>query len=304
MNRVRSIPPIDARVALHRTYLRDGRRNAAYQEAIRSVVDNDTVVLDLGCGSGILSFFAVQAGCRKVYALERSPFIRHAEAVAQRNGFAGKIEFVHADIFDAQLPERVDLIIHDQIGSFVWEEEMVEKLKHARSTFLNPDGVILPYEVELSLVPLQYPPTYLDSDFWRTPIHGIDFSDLAELEERQSAELARPRLVFLDAPDGYLASPCAVATTNLYQDDAAPTAIHAEIEVTSAGVCTGILGMFVIRLTPGVSLSTAPARPGTNWGQFILPVFPQRRCRPGDRLLLDLELARSHQEWTWSVTYA
>ncbi len=48
--------------------LKDDVRTGKYQQAIlhNAQLFKDKVVLDVGCGTGILSMFAVQAGARKV----------------------------------------------------------------------------------------------------------------------------------------------------------------------------------------------------------------------------------------------
>ncbi len=52
------------------------------------------VVLDVGAGSGILSFFAVQAGARKVYAIEASSMAVHCQQLVKSNGLAEKITVI------------------------------------------------------------------------------------------------------------------------------------------------------------------------------------------------------------------
>ena len=43
----------------------------------------DKLVLDLGCGTGILSMFAVKAGARHVYAVDMSDVIYQAMDIAR-----------------------------------------------------------------------------------------------------------------------------------------------------------------------------------------------------------------------------
>lgn len=63
--------------------LQDYIRTSTYQKAvlINNVDFQDKVVLDVGAGSGILSFFSVQAGAKKVYAVEASSMAQHAQVL-------------------------------------------------------------------------------------------------------------------------------------------------------------------------------------------------------------------------------
>lgn len=49
------------------------------------------MVLDVGAGSGILSFFAIQAGATRVYAVEASNMATHCNSLVQANKLAGRI---------------------------------------------------------------------------------------------------------------------------------------------------------------------------------------------------------------------
>jgi predicted RNA methylase len=49
----------------------DKRRLEAYQAAINNACSNK-VVIDVGAGTGVLSFFAAEAGATKVYAIEKA----------------------------------------------------------------------------------------------------------------------------------------------------------------------------------------------------------------------------------------
>lgn len=52
------------------------------------------VVLDVGCGSGILSMFAAQAGAKKVYAVEASNSAVYARKLVKANGFESVITVI------------------------------------------------------------------------------------------------------------------------------------------------------------------------------------------------------------------
>jgi len=59
---------------IHEEMLKDQHRTLSYQRAIEGNPQDfkDKIVLDIGCGTGILSIFAARAGAKHVYAIDNA----------------------------------------------------------------------------------------------------------------------------------------------------------------------------------------------------------------------------------------
>src|SRR5690606_13264599 len=94
----------------------DETRMDAYVAALQRGVTADTVVLDIGTGTGIFALLACQFGARHVYAVEPGDAIHVARRIAQENGYADRITFIQDLSSNITLPEPADLIISDLRG--------------------------------------------------------------------------------------------------------------------------------------------------------------------------------------------
>lgn len=80
---------------IHEEMLKDKVRTKTY---MNSIVQNKhlfrgKVVLDVGCGTGILSMFAAKAGAKKVYGIECAGIATAAASIVKANGFGDGILF-------------------------------------------------------------------------------------------------------------------------------------------------------------------------------------------------------------------
>jgi precorrin-6B methylase 2/acyl carrier protein len=122
----------------------DDRRNLGYRAAIDNTV-RDKIVLDIGTGAdAILAKMCVEAGAKKVYAIELlEESYRKAKALLSRLGLEGRIELIHGDSTKVQLPEFVDVCVSEIVGSIGGCEGAGRILNNARR-FLKPAGIMIP----------------------------------------------------------------------------------------------------------------------------------------------------------------
>ncbi len=94
----------------------DRMRIDAYREALRLAVGPDSIVLDLGTGTGVFAFLACELGARHVYAVEPSSVIEVAREVAHQNGLDDRTTFIHESSTRVSMPEHADVLVSDMRG--------------------------------------------------------------------------------------------------------------------------------------------------------------------------------------------
>ena len=149
----------------HTSMLSDTARNVPFRDALESVVNADTQVLDIGAGSGIWSVWAAKLGAKSVTAVESEDImIPIIQAHARENDVAGQIEVIHGDSRHIELPGKYDVIVSETIGNQAFDEGIIATLTDARERFLADGGLIIPKRVTLVTAPIHLPIERLPSE--------------------------------------------------------------------------------------------------------------------------------------------
>eukprot|EP00062_Callorhinchus_milii_P008168 gi/632950579/ref/XP_007890799.1/ PREDICTED: histone-arginine methyltransferase CARM1-like isoform X2 [Callorhinchus milii] len=255
--------------------LQDYIGTATYQRAIlENHVDfKDKVILDVGCGSGILSFFAVQAGARKVYAVEGSAMSKYAEILVKSNNLSEQVMVLEGKIEEISIPEKVDIIISEPMGYLLFHERRIESYLHAKK-WLKPNGMMFPTFGDVHLAPFSdeqlYMEHYTRANFWyQQCFHGINLSSL-----RSAAVEEYFKQPIVDTFDVVILMARSVKYTVNFleskEDDLHRMEIPFVFHILQSGLVHGLAFWFDVAFVGSqktVWLSTSPTEPLTHWYQ-------------------------------------
>ena len=279
----------------HREYLADAVRVSAFRQAIEEVVTPGDVVLDLGAGTGILGLVACRAGAKRVYAVDEGPIIGLAREIAWANGFQDRITHIKGLSTRVELPERVDVVLADQIGRFGLESGILEYFADARARFLKPDGVMIPGEIGLVVAPVECGELFGQVDSWgRTPA-GYDFRPALAIAANTGYPARFDPAHLLGAPARAISVRLSTAST---------TALSAEVVLVAErpGALHGIGGWFEAQLSPSVTLTNSPlaARPIFR-RQVFFPIARPVALEEHDQIGVRLRILPAAGVVSWTV---
>jgi predicted RNA methylase len=275
-----------------------GTRLDQYARAIAHAVRPGDVVVDIGAGSGILSFLACAAGAQRVYAIEAGDAIAYGRLLASTSGFADRICFLHSSSFQASLSDRVDLVVGDIHDTFGLQSAGLGALIDARDRFLEPGGIMMPMHIRLMAAPVEAPDLYQKAvDVWQREVQHVDLSPLRMLavNDRHAGRFERAQ---------FLASPAPIAEIVLATVSDLHVGGTATIAATRGGTMHGVCGCFITTLADGIEIGNVPgSSETTNFAQAFFPIATPQRIDEGDRVSIHIDTFDGAQT-RWQVTIA
>ncbi|EYE99389.1 protein-arginine omega-N methyltransferase HMT1 [Aspergillus ruber CBS 135680] len=255
---------------IHEEMLKDDVRTRSYRDSIyqNRHVFKDKVVLDVGCGTGILSMFAAKAGAKHVIGVDMSSIIEKAREIVEVNGLTSKITLLQGKMEEVELPfPKVDIIISEWMGYFLLYESMLDTVLYARDRYLNPGGKIFPDKATMYVAAIE-DGEYKDDKigFWDN-VWGFDYSPMKDIA------LTEP-LVDTVELKAVVSDPCPIITLDLYTVQSSDLAFKAPFSLPAKrnDFVHALIAWFDIDFTAchkPISFSTGPHARYTHWKQTV-----------------------------------
>lgn len=274
-----------AHYGIHEEMLKDEVRTVSYRNSMYNNrhLFKDKVVLDVGCGTGILSMFAAKAGAKLVIGVDMSNIIKEAKVIVKNNGLEDKVVLLQGKMEEVQLPvDKVDIIISEWMGYFLLYESMLNTVLYARDRYLAPNGLIFPDKAIMYISAIedaQYKEEKIN--FWED-VYGFDMSNIRDLAIKEP-------LVDVVEADSVVSTTCSIKEIDILSvkvEDLTFTAPFTIIAKRSDYI-HAFISYFDIEFSAchkPVRFSTGPHAKYTHWKQTVLYLHDTLMVKEGEAI--------------------
>lgn len=293
---------------IHEEMLKDQVRMRAYKA---SIVNNrhlfrDKIVLDVGCGTGIMSMYAARAGAKHVYGIDYSDIVFQAQQIVKDNNLQDVVTLIKGKVEEVTLPvEKVDIIVSEWMGYCLLYEAMLNTVLYARDKWLAPDGVLLPDKAIMTIEAIE-DAEYKDDkiNFWDN-VDGFNMSCIKKLA------IQEPLVDTVD-PKQVMSSPSKLITIDINTVKIEELAFSVPFRLVAHrdDFCHALVVSFDIEFSKchkKVVFSTSPHAQYTHWKQtvfYLNDVISMKKgeeirgeftCKPNAKNPRDLDLTISYK---------
>jgi protein arginine N-methyltransferase 1 len=276
-----------AHFGIHEEMLKDEVRTLTYRNSMthNKHLFKDKIVLDVGCGTGILSMFAAKAGAKKVIGVDMSSIVEHARNIVRENGLADKVEIIRGKIEEITLPdgiEKVDIIISEWMGYCLFYESMLDSVLYARDKWLAPNGLMFPDRATLFVTAIEDRQYKDDKIHWWEDVYGFNMSSLGKVA------VTEPLVDVVDR-NQVVTSACLLKEIDIQTctKDDIPFQSDFMLQLKRNDYVQALVTFFNIEFThchKRVGFSTAPEAPYTHWKQTVFYLNDYLTCKKGEEV--------------------
>lgn len=296
-----------AHYGIHEEMLKDEVRTVSYRNSMyhNKHLFKGKIVLDIGCGTGILSMFAAKAGAAKVIGIECSNIVEYAEKIVEANQLSHIISILKGKVEEVILPdgiEKVDIIISEWMGYCLFYESMLDTVLFARDKWLKSDGMLFPDKATLFICGIE-DRQYKDEKInWWDDVYGFDMSSIRKVA------ISEPLVDVVD-PKQVVTNACLIKEVDLYTVTKADLEFSSpfSLQVRRNDYVQALVTFFNIEFTKchkKIQFSTAPEFPYTHWKQTVFYFDEYMTVKKGEEIYGTFSMkpnARNYRDLDFSI---
>jgi len=276
----------------------DKARTDPYVTALRDAVESNSIVMDIGAGTGIFALLACHFGARHVYAIEPNDAIQVGRELADANGFSEKISFIQDISTKITLPEKANIIISDIHGMLPFFGQHLPSIIDARQRHLASAGRLIPSLDIMRVALVEAPDLYQRySSPWTENEFGIDMQATLDWVKNTSWT----GKVRKEDKERIVGEAKTWATLDYQTLESSDISGEVNWQLDQDATVHGIRVWFDAVLAEGVGFTNAPDQTELIYGSVFFPFLEPVLLNKGDTvsIIIQANLAGDEYIWRW-----